>query len=289
MRQVLTAAAVSLVLLFLAGLYLRSHPSVLVADAARQESVYDRVLRTGEIRCGYSVWMPLFFIDMKTGEKKGIFHDLMEEVGKRLGLKVIWQEELGWGTIVESVKTGRVDMACAGYWLHPDRIKYVSATSPQLYAPLYVWVRKNDNRPFASLEDLNSDRLTAGLIDGGSSTRVIATRLPKTKTLSLPEMSTNVDEAEALASGKVDFVIDDATTFENYMANNPGKIRNLFPDHPIVVFPVSMLLPPSDMRFKEVIDDTLHNIEYDGTLDDILKSYRMGGAFLRNPEVVKRP
>ena len=71
-----------------------------------------------------------------------------------------------------------------------------------------------------------------------------------------------------------------------YTANNPGKIRNLFPDKPIAMFPNIMLMPPDDPRLKEVIDDILRNIEYDGTLDAILKKYGMSQSLLRNPPPV---
>ena len=53
-----------------------------------KESVYDRIQRTGEIRCGYSSWAPFFFIDAATGEKKGSSHDTMEEIGKRLVARI---------------------------------------------------------------------------------------------------------------------------------------------------------------------------------------------------------
>ncbi|MDE2029943.1 MAG: transporter substrate-binding domain-containing protein, partial [Alphaproteobacteria bacterium] len=105
------------------------------AQAAR-ETTYDRVLRTGTIRCGYSDWKPLFWVDPNTKEKKGIFADLTKEIGKRLGLKIVWQEELGWGSVVEAIKSGRVDMSCAGYWLNPARIKNLQPSVPQLYSPL---------------------------------------------------------------------------------------------------------------------------------------------------------
>ncbi|MDD5585560.1 MAG: transporter substrate-binding domain-containing protein [Alphaproteobacteria bacterium] len=249
-----------------------------------KETVSERIVRTGTIRCGYSVWQPLFFIDMKTGEKKGIFHDLMEESAKRLNLKIVWQEELGWGTIVESVRTGRVDMACAGYWVNPARIKHVSSTAPQLYAPMYVWVRADDTRKFASPGDLNADQYTVAQIDGGSTSQIVANRFPKAKQLNLPELATNSDWIESLVTNKADFVIDDVTSFNNYMANNPGKIRNLFPDQPVGLYPAGMLLPPDDWRLKDMLDATLRTIEFDGTLDVILKRYDADKMFLRNPK-----
>src|ERR1700733_12800080 len=78
---------------------------------APKESTYDRIKRTGTIRCGYTTWNPLFYIDPKTNEKTGIFHDIMEEAGARLGVKIVWQEEIGWASITESGRNGSVDMA----------------------------------------------------------------------------------------------------------------------------------------------------------------------------------
>jgi ABC-type amino acid transport substrate-binding protein len=50
-----------------------------------------------------------------------------------------------------------------------------------------------------------------------------------------------------------------------------------------------LLLPPDDPRLKEVIDDILLNMEYDGTLDAILKKYHMENGFLRNPKPALPP
>jgi ABC-type amino acid transport substrate-binding protein len=253
-----------------------------------KESIYDHIVRTGTIRCGYSVWHPLFFIDAKTGEKKGIFHDLITEAAKRLNLKVVWQEELGWGMVVESVKSGRVDMACAGYWVNPGRIKFVSATAPMFFAPMYVWGRASDTRPLAAPDDLNSENYTVVQNDGGATNQIAVNRFPKAKQLNLTELSPASELIESVVTGKGDFIVDDITSFNDYIANNPGKIRNLFPGRPVGLLPAGMLLPPGEPRLKEALDATLRTIEYDGTLDVILKRYNADNMFLRNPAPVVR-
>ncbi|HBM91071.1 MAG TPA: hypothetical protein DD400_04245, partial [Rhodospirillaceae bacterium] len=114
MRTVFLSVFITVIVTVLVALLLQSgvitFPEKTSATASK-ESVYDRVLRTETIRCGYSVWKPLMWVDPNSNKKMGIFPDLMEEIGRRLGLKIVWQEELGWGMVVESVKTGRVDMA----------------------------------------------------------------------------------------------------------------------------------------------------------------------------------
>jgi len=252
------------------------------ASLTGKETAYERILRTETIRCGYTSWNPLFYIDPSTGNMKGIFHDMMEETGRRLGLKIVWQEEIGWGSVVEAVKTGRVDMACSGYWLNPARIRSVSSSAAQLYTPIYAWGRQDDKRIFKNMDDLNSDQMTVVSIDGSAENQTVAKRFPRVKSLALPELDTNSDELESLLTHKADFIVLDSATTDNYIVHNPGKIRNLFPDQPLVVFPNVMLLPPEEPQLKEMIDDMMHNIEYDGTLDAILSSYGEQKAFLRN-------
>lgn len=61
---------------------------------ADEKSAYERILESGEIRCGYVVWPPMFIKDPNTGEFSGIFHDYMKTAGKSLGFKINWVEEV---------------------------------------------------------------------------------------------------------------------------------------------------------------------------------------------------
>jgi len=175
--QILLVILLSAVVAFGTAIYF--HPGS--SSQTAKETTYARILRTGEIRCGYTSWNPLFYIDPKTNEKTGIFHDIMEEAGTRLGVKIIWQEEIGWGTITESVRNGRVDMACAGYWLNAARIQNVASSAPQVYSPLYIWVRQDDDRHFSSVDDFNSPQLVLVHIEGSDESKIEASRFQKAK------------------------------------------------------------------------------------------------------------
>lgn len=59
----------AIVLLFFSTL------SVQAKDA--HETAYDRIMRTGVIRCGYIPYAPGLTKDLKTGEFGGIFYDLI--------------------------------------------------------------------------------------------------------------------------------------------------------------------------------------------------------------------
>ncbi len=43
-------------------------------------------MRTQTIRCGYGMWSPVLYRDMKTNALNGFAYDLVNEIGHRLNL-----------------------------------------------------------------------------------------------------------------------------------------------------------------------------------------------------------
>jgi ABC-type amino acid transport substrate-binding protein len=63
-------------------------------------------------------------------ELSGIFHDVLVEAGRNLSLHIDFTEELSWGTMIEAIKSGRVDIVCAAIWPTARRAKFVDFTTP---------------------------------------------------------------------------------------------------------------------------------------------------------------
>src|SRR5271167_4377726 len=79
-------------------------------QAQQKESLYDRVIRTGKIRCAYVIYYPDCIKDPNTGKLSGIGIEAIELIAKKLGLTAEWTEEVGWGTMMEGLQTGRYDL-----------------------------------------------------------------------------------------------------------------------------------------------------------------------------------
>ena len=158
----------------------------------------------------------------------------------------------------------------------------MQSSTPQLYSPMYVYIRADDARSFASPQDLNDGQYTISTIDGSAEKQIISARFAKSKNITLPELASSSDALQDLVTKKADFLILDPATANGYMLNNPGKIKNAFPDTPMTLFPTVMLLPPEDAAFKGMIDNILLDIERDGTLDALVKKYEASPLFLRS-------
>ncbi|HOO50986.1 MAG TPA: hypothetical protein PLK94_06835, partial [Alphaproteobacteria bacterium] len=91
-----------LILLATLSLGIFSALPVVAAENAK-ETAYERVIRTGTLRCGYLTYPPLLMKDLKTGEMSGVAHDIMTEIGKRLSLDIEWTEEVGTDVMLQGI------------------------------------------------------------------------------------------------------------------------------------------------------------------------------------------
>lgn len=128
----------------LAFIFILTFPAL--GQDKKAESVYDRVMRTGTIRCGYWSWEPLFVVDTNTKKMSGIFKDVMDEVARVSELKIEWSREVTFADLVSDLNTGKIDALCAGVWPSPLRAKYIEFTSPIFFISMNAYKKAGDKR-----------------------------------------------------------------------------------------------------------------------------------------------
>lgn len=245
------------------------------SSAPAAQSVYDKVSASGTIRCGYVPYPPYFTKDANTGVLGGLMYDVMQEVGKRLNLKIDYTTEVGWGTVIDDLKNHKIDMACSYFWANSNRGRWTEFSQPVVFDRLWLYVRADDSRTWRDYSELNRDDLKASVIDGGAENKIMQIWFPKVRLVSLPELATQGEYYDTVALGKADFLAADENAAGLYMAANPGKLKRLEMPAPVHTFPGVYLLPPNDFRFKNMIDTTLREMDLDGTLTLTLQKYQM--------------
>ena len=68
------------------------------AQSAAPETAFDRITKTNTLRCGYAIATPWLMMDMSTNKLTGVDVDVIDLIAKKIGLKIDWVEETGWGT-----------------------------------------------------------------------------------------------------------------------------------------------------------------------------------------------
>ena len=267
MRKFLTALALMLLI-----------PMAASAQDTK-ESVSDRVIRTQTLRCGYAIYDPSFMKDANTGAMSGMFYDLTEELGKRLGLKVEWAEETGYGTIAEGFRSNKYDAFCGAVWPTPDRVKGGMFTIPIFYNIVGVLVRKDDTRFDSDYMKLNSPEYTVAVRDGDITHSIAKSRFPNAKQVAIPDLSLTEQQLMEVSLGKADATFNDPYMMYRYNQANPDKqLKDVAAGKPLKYFPVTYMLPPADAQLKQMFDVALGELIAEGIVDDIIKKYEKEGS-----------
>lgn len=254
------------------------------AFADEGESVYDRVMRTGTIRCAYYVEPPNTFRDPNTGVLSGIVPDLVESLGKEWGLKIEWSTELDLSTMFEGLNTGKYDAICSSIWNLPEFAPHGDFTVPFLYTPIGIYVRADDARFDQDLMKLNDPAVKIAGIDGeGSYEMVSVDFFPKATGAMLPQ-SSNIGELFLnVANKKADAALAVLPLFREYEHTNPGVLKNLVEDKPLVVLANSIVVKSGEAHFKDMWNTSLRAYIAGGKLDQIIDRWERKENSFRHP------
>jgi len=238
-----------------------------------KQSLYDRVIQTGKIRCAYAVFFPACMKDPNTGKLFGIGVETVELVAKKLGLQVEWTEEVGWGTMVEGLQTGRYDMIASPIWTNAHRAKRAAFSRPLYFSPVFVYVKKGDKRFAGHLERIDSPDVKIATIDGETAQVIAESDFPKAKRLSLPQMTDCSQMLLNVATGKADVTILEPAFTNQFIRHNPISIENICLEKPIRVFPNCWMFNRGEFEFKAMIDTVLDEVINSGAMDKIINKY----------------
>ncbi len=210
-------------------------------------------------------------VDPNTGKKSGIFYDFMNEIGKRLSLKVTWVQESGWGSFINDLKTDRFDMMCSTIWVNSARAREADHTNPLYYTAVTAWVKSSDSRFDDNIRKLNNENYTIATIDGETAAVIAKTDFPLAKTFSLPELSAVSDLALGVSTGKAD-----ATFLENYIAqvflkNNPDSIKQV--GEALRLYGNAMYINKGEYDLRRMMDDAAEEILNSSFLSELFVKY----------------
>lgn len=240
-------------------------------QGGHQETAYDRVIRTGTLRCGYVLFQPAVYVDPHTGKKIGFMVDLVEELGKRLGVKVVWAEEATFGNMFEGLKAGRYDAVCSATWISAGRSRVAEFTTPFLFSYIVPIVRADDKRFDESLRSVNAPSTTLAVIDGDITAEIAENDFPKAKTVSTPQMADAQQALIDVISKKADMTFEEWTKVQLFSQKNPGKLKVVHPEKPLRVFPWAIAVGKGEHSLESLLSGGLTELLYSGSVEQIVK------------------
>ena len=258
-----------ILLIFISGC---NQPNALVNET-QQPTVYETIIKKKEIRVAYVIYPPASIINPNTGEMSGIFIDTVEEIGKRLDLKIIWAEEVDWGTMIEGLNAGRYDMVGTPVWKNTNRAKHADFSLPIYFDGVGIFTRANNTSFDKDISLLNSEKNSIISVDGGLGIEIAKYKFGNAKLITLPQGSDVNLELDWVAEGKADASLTSTSYAWDYQQKNLGKIKNVTLSNPVRVFPNVLMLPKKEHDFRRMINAGIEELHLNGFIESKIQEY----------------
>lgn len=247
-------------------------------DTQTTSNVANTVLERGSIRIGYIVYPPSLIKDPNTGALSGISYDIMEKMAANLGVKTEWVEEVGWGAMIEGLRTDRYDVVGTLIWPNSSRAREAAFSAPATYSVVHAYVRANDTRFDNSLAAANDPTITLGTIDGETTTFIAKNDFPKAKTYALPQLASFSEVLTGLVDGKADMTFIEPAIAKDFLAAHPGTIKIAGPN-PVRVFENVFAVKRGENDFVRLLNAALDETRRDGTVKNVVTKYNALDSF----------
>ncbi|MGX7244391.1 transporter substrate-binding domain-containing protein [Enterococcus quebecensis] len=200
-------------------------------------------------------------------ELTGYDVDVIKEVAKRLDLKVAFKEYNVDGQIT-SVDKGEADLAANDFNLTGERKKKFILSSPIKYSFDSMIVRKSDDSGIASLKDLKGKKAA-----GEPNTNYMKIAEKYGAKLVTYDNATNDQYLTDVANGRTDVILND------YYLQKMSV--GALPDIPVKILEgvyfnanfTGFLMKKNSVALSKKIDETLKEMQTDGTLKKISEKY----------------
>lgn len=247
--------------------------------SSSSNSVADSVLKSGTVRIGYVVYPPFLIKDANSGQLSGVSYDLIEQAAKNLNLKTNWAEEVGWGSMIEGLRTKRYDIIGTFIWPNSARSREASFSKPLFYSVVYPYAKSSDTRFDNNLSGLNSPSVTLATIDGEMTSFIAKADYPQAKTYSLPQLSSVSEALVGVTSGKADVTFVEPAIANDYLANNPGSIRKVG-NTSVRTFANVLAVARGENDLLGMFNTALEELQFDGSVKRAVAKYNATSSVL---------
>ncbi len=252
------------------------------AVAKDKESVYDRVMKTGTIRCGWNTWSPIFMKDPNTEKFSGIFYEFSEAMGEVLDLKIEWVGPISWSDYPVALELGRIDGMCAGIWPVSKRGKVIDFSTPLYYLPFMAYARADDNRFDKDIGVLNSAEYTITSTDGEVSSEIAKISFPNAMMNELPQFSDVSQNFLNVVNKKADIYLNDIVSYYEFNNANPNQLKIVPTKTPIRIFANTIAVKRGEEEFRRMLNNSIQELHQAGVVEKIISKYeKYPNSFLR--------
>ena len=250
--------------------------------AALADDTLAEVKKRGTLTTATEMQFPPFDIS-DNGTYKGVDRDLVDAVGKEMGVKVSYLD-LPWTSVLPGLEAKKFDLCIAPVTITKERMKRYAFTVPIADATAALMKRAGD-KSIVKPEDIAGK--TVGGQKGTSQVaqlKAFAAKLPKP--VEVKEYVDNNQASADLAAGRVDATVNSLPNLAYAAAQRPDTFAVVTPPfgEPTYFSWVGRL---DDKTLIDAINAAIIKVEADGTMAKIQKTWF--GQTMDLPKTVPEP
>lgn len=240
---------------------------LLAACGGKTGSHLDKIKQTGVIKVGTSADYPPFEYVDENGNKTGFDIELMEEIGKQLGVKVEWVD-MPFDSLIAAVQEGKIDASISAFNYTAERDKVVDFTDPYLTAEDAFLVADGFSGTITKPEDVANFKV--GVQTGTTQDDWL------TNVLKIPEGNLfRYDRADQAAldlkNGRIDVMMADYIPAKA-LADKIGGLKIILKTV-VSSGPMNIVIPQDDKELATAINDILKQLKDNGVIDNLATKY----------------
>ncbi len=269
---ILSVALAVIISLFLNNYFLKKD-----INQSTETSVFNRVIDSNTLRCGYGLWEYGLEKDPNTGEMSGFVVEMMEELTQSMGIKLEWVEEINWGQVPVALETRKIDAMCAGLWASAHLAPKIGFTDPLFYNSVHAFVRADDTRfgddPIANFQRINQNDIKTSVNDKDITEEITDRYFPQTQKVYKGQLGGNDILMMNVINKKADIFFLNEGEVVGFSKNNPGQLKKVKLAKPLRVYPATIAVDIDEYQLLEMLNTGIHQLHNNGIIADMHKKY----------------
>jgi len=168
------------------------------AQAQSQSPAMERIEKQKQLRVGWAVWHPYVYRDPKSNQVQGISYELLQDMGKALGVNVVWVED-NWSTLPAGIQANKFEITNL-MAITPPRAEVVGFSEAVTQHGLSLLAPQAEVAKTRSWQDWDKPGIKIAVTLGANSDMFVTEKFKKAEIVRLKTVPENV---LALVSGRV--------------------------------------------------------------------------------------
>lgn len=240
-------------------------------DANAQSAAVKRIDSQKTLRVGWAVWHPYVFRNPKTNQLEGISYDLVQEMGKAMGVKVEWVED-NWSTLPAGLQAHKFEITNL-MAITPPRAAVVGFSAPVTQHGLSLIAPQAEVAKTKSWQEWDRPGVKIAVTLGANSDMFVTEKFKRAEIVRLKTVPENV---LALVSGRV-----------HAHASTIDALKSIQKEHKdLGIVPgsfgaseVAFALPKGDAELEKRVNAYISKAKSSGRVDQLLQKYGLDSSF----------